>query len=278
MATIAACLGRAAGLAGDDAGRAAELLLGAAVDRPRAFLYSHPEYELSTAEAERFEALLARRAAGEPVAYLLGEWAFWNLTLAVTPATLIPRADTERLVEVALLLEVPAAARVVDLGTGTGAIALALAAERPGWQVTAVDREPACVELARANAAANGVGVKVLVSDWFAALAGRRFDLVVSNPPYVAEGDPHLGEGDVRFEPRGALVAGDGGLAAIRAIADAAPGYLVPGGWLAVEHGFEQGAAVRALFTASGFESVQTCADLGGRERVTAGRCGEGGP
>jgi len=207
------------------------------------------------------------------VAYILGQQGFWSLDLEVSPDTLIPRPDTEVLVETALALPLAEDARVLDLGTGTGAIALALAHERPRWQVTGVDRIPAAVALAQRNAARLRLGnVEFAPSHWFAALAGERFTLIVSNPPYIAGSDSHLDEGDVRFEPRSALVAGPDGLDDIRELVAAAPAHLQSGGWLWLEHGFEQAAEVRELLVRQGFSAVESRRDLGGHERISGGR------
>ena len=252
-----------------------DTLLSHALGRDRSWLFAHAEDPLSPADAARFDALVARRAAGEPVAYLTGVRAFWRFDLAVTPDTLIPRADTERLVELALeRLPARTASRVLDLGAGTGAIALAIAFERPLARVVAVDRSPGAAAVARRNAAALGLDARVEVREgsWFAPVAGERFDLVTSNPPYIEDADPHLAQGDLRFEPRSALASGADGLDDLRRIAADALHHLQPGGWLLVEHGWNQGAAVRALFAASGFIDVETALDLEGRERVTLGR------
>ncbi|SEI67396.1 [protein release factor]-glutamine N5-methyltransferase [Azotobacter beijerinckii] len=223
--------------------------------------------------AARFAADLARRRAGEPVAYILGRQGFWSLDLEVAPATLIPRPDTELLVETALALLPATPAAVLDLGTGTGAIALALAAERPAWRLTGVDRVGEAVALAERNRRRLGLGnADFLQSDWFSALDGRRFDLIASNPPYIATDDPHLVLGDVRFEPASALVAGADGLDDIRRIVAAAPDHLAANGWLLLEHGFEQAGAVRALLAAGGFVEVHSRRDLGGHERISLGR------
>jgi len=257
-----------------DAGEAA-LLLRYVLGRSAAWLYAHGDAVVDGADATRFRALVARRAAGEPVAYLTGRRGFWTLDLAVTPDTLIPRPETELLVEQALQrLGSEAEARVADLGTGSGAIALAIAAERPLARVAAVDRSAGALAVARANALAHGLEgrVEFLAGDWFAPLQGRRFDLVVSNPPYIAEGDPHLARGDLRYEPAPALASGPDGLDAIRTIVAAAPRHLLPGGWLLLEHGFDQGAAVRGLLEARGFAEVATVPDLEGRDRVSLGR------
>jgi release factor glutamine methyltransferase len=252
----------------------AELLLAAALGKPRSFLHTWPERIVSTEAAVTFASYLQRRRTGEPVAYILGQQGFWKLDLEVAPHTLIPRPETEMLVEAALEL-VPAFAptRVLDLGTGTGAIALALANERPVWQVTAVDRVPEAVELAERNRQRLHLdNAKVLSSHWFSSLEGQRFDLIISNPPYIAAEDPHLDAGDVRFEPNSALVAGSDGLDDLRMIIEQAPDYLNGEGWLLLEHGYDQGAAVRDLLSGHGFEKIQTRRDLGDHERITFGR------
>jgi release factor glutamine methyltransferase len=251
----------------------AELLLAHVLGKPRSFLRTWPEQGVDAATAERFAALLARRRAGEPVAYLLGRQGFWSLELEVAPHTLIPRPDTELLVETALALCPGGPARVLDLGTGTGAIALALACERPAWQVLGVDRVPEAVLLAERNRERLKLGnARFAESIWFSTLGGERFRLIVGNPPYIAAEDPHLAQGDVRFEPASALVAGRDGLDDIRLIVDEAPAHLEPGGWLLLEHGYDQGDAVRRLFAARGFIAVESRRDLGGHERITLGR------
>jgi len=252
----------------------AELLLAHVLDRPRSWLYAHRDDPLSVADAERFERLLSRRSRGEPVAYLTGRRGFWTFDLTVSPHTLIPRPETERLVELALE-RAPAGpkSRFADLGTGSGAIALALASERREAQVVATDSSADALEVARANARLLGLGnVEFRLGDWFAPLVGERFDLIASNPPYIAEGDPHLQEGDLRHEPAQALSSGADGLDAIRTLVGEAPAHLNPGGWLLLEHGFEQGEAVRALLLAAGYVQVQTHRDLEDRDRVTIGR------
>ncbi|SEI56477.1 release factor glutamine methyltransferase [Pseudomonas linyingensis] len=251
----------------------AELLLAHVLGKPRSYLRTWPEHEPSVAQCAAFAALLERRRSGEPVAYLLGQQGFWSLDLEVAPHTLIPRPDTELLVETALALLPGGSVRVLDLGTGTGAIALALASERPAWQVLGVDRVPEAVALAERNRARLKLGnVRFVESRWFAALAGQRFAMIVGNPPYIAAEDPHLREGDVRFEPASALVAGRDGLDDIREIVAQAPEHLEPAGWLLLEHGYDQGEAVRALFAARGFTAVDSRRDLGGNERITLGR------
>lgn len=252
----------------------AELLLAHMLGRPRSWLYAHGNDELAADEVARFEALLARRIAGEPVAYLLGTRGFWRFDLQVGPATLIPRPETELLVELALArLPTDRVARIADLGTGSGAIALALAYERPRARVVATDASADALAIARGNAAALALdNIEFRHGDWFAPLAGGRFDLVASNPPYIAEADVHLDQGDLRHEPRAALASGTDGLDAIRILARDAPAHLRPGGWLLLEHGWEQGAAVRALLSAAGLVEVETARDLGLRDRVSLGR------
>ncbi|GAB3474750.1 peptide chain release factor N(5)-glutamine methyltransferase [Azotobacter salinestris] len=251
----------------------AEWLLATALGKPASYLRTWPEREVPEAVAARFAADLARRRAGEPVAYILGRQGFWSLDLEVAPTTLIPRPDTELLVETALALLPATDTAVLDLGTGTGAIALALAAERPAWRLAGVDRVAEAVALAERNRLRLGLGnVEFLQSDWFSTLDGRRFDLIASNPPYIAADDPHLALGDVRFEPASALVAGADGLDDIRRIVAEAPGHLKAGGWLLLEHGFEQAGAVRALLAARGFVEVHSRRDLGGHERISLGR------
>lgn len=261
-----------------DPGEAA-LLLQHVLERGAAWLYAHGEATVAPGQAARFQALVARREAGEPVAYLVGRRGFWTLDLAVTPDTLIPRPETELLVEEALARLDPALPlRVADLGTGSGAIALSIASERPRARVIATDHSEAALAVARANADGNDLGrrVEFRSGDWFGPLAGERFDLIASNPPYIAERDPHLEQGDLRYEPPLALASGADGLDAIRILAATAPRHLAAGGWLLLEHGHDQGAAVRALLGAAGFEQVATVADLEGRDRVGVGRWAAG--
>lgn len=272
--TIIASLLRAAELPDSPTARLdVELLLAAAIGKSRSYLHTWPERIVSSEAALTFAGYLQRRRSGEPVAYILGQQGFWNLDLEVAPHTLIPRPDTELLVETALELVPPAPARVLDLGTGTGAIALALASERAQWQVTAVDRVLEAVALAERNRQRLQLGnVQVLSSHWFSAIEGERFDLIISNPPYIAAEDPHLVAGDVRFEPSSALVAGIDGLDDLRTIISQAPGHLQPGGWLLLEHGYDQAVAVRGLLAGHGFEQVESRVDLGGHERISLGR------
>ncbi|MEB2315251.1 MAG: peptide chain release factor N(5)-glutamine methyltransferase [Xanthomonadaceae bacterium] len=272
--TVSALVGAgAARLGGEDARREAEWLAECALCVDRAWLFAHAGDAVSAEQGARFAALLARRARGEPLAYILGHTGFWTLDLEVTPDTLIPRPETELLVDAALArLPEGTAPRVADLGTGSGAIALALASERPLARVLATDASAAALDVARRNAARNEVGnVAFRRGDWLAPLAGERFDLIASNPPYVALGDPHLAQGDLRFEPETALASGADGLDALRTLARGAPGHLAPGGWLLLEHGLDQGEAVRGLLRDAGFHRIETLRDLEGRERVTLG-------
>ncbi|MDO9624398.1 MAG: peptide chain release factor N(5)-glutamine methyltransferase [Pseudomonas sp.] len=251
----------------------AELLLAHALGKSRSYLHTWPERELDAPQLERYQAALARRQAGEPVAYILGQQGFWSLELEVASHTLIPRPDTELLVETVLALLPATPAALLDLGTGTGAIALALASERPAWRLTGVDRVAEAVALAERNRARLKLAnASFVASHWFSALAGQRYQLIVSNPPYIAADDRHLAEGDVRFEPSSALVAGADGLDDIRLIIQQSPDYLQAAGWLLLEHGFDQASAVRELLSARGFSAVQSRRDLGGHERISLGR------
>jgi release factor glutamine methyltransferase len=262
----------AARLPGDEARAEAEALLAHAVERPRSWLFAHATDPLSAVVAARLDAYVARRVAGEPVAQITGRRGFWTLDLEVTADTLIPRPETETLVELALARLPAGPARVLDLGTGTGAIALALASERDDLDVTAVDASDAALAVALRNASAHRLALRLLHGSWFAPVAGERFAMVVSNPPYLADDDPHRHEGDLRFEPTAALVSGVDGLDAIRAIVAAAPAHLEAGGWLLLEHGWTQGDAVRAILAGAGFVDVATMRDLEGRDRVSLGR------
>ncbi len=254
----------------------AEWLLAFALGRTRTWLFAHADAQVDVAAQARYEALVGRRYAGEPVAYLTGSQGFWSLALQVSPDTLIPRPETELLVELALArLPADRDLRVADLGTGSGAIALALASERRRARVVATDASAAALDIARRNAAAAGIAsITFSQGDWWAALGNATFDLVASNPPYLAEDDPHQHAGDLRFEPRQALVSGVDGLDAIREIVRGASAHLLPGGWLLLEHGWEQGPAVRALMHAAGLVDVATEQDLEHRDRVTLGRRG----
>lgn len=253
--------------------RDAEILLGFVTGKARTFILAFGETPLSGEQQAQLAGLLARRARGEPVAHLIGEREFWSLPLFVSPATLIPRPDTECLVEQALARLPAAPCRILDLGTGTGAIALALASERPDCQVTAVDLIPEAVALAQRNADHLSIrNIEIVQSSWFSALEGQLFSLIVSNPPYIDAQDPHLAQGDVRFEPLSALVAADNGLADLHTLIKDAPRYLLPQGWLLLEHGWQQGAAVREIFARYGWQQVETCRDYGDNERLTLGR------
>ena len=246
----------------------ARLLLRHVLGVTHAALEAHPEREVSPRETADFHTLAMRRAAGEPIAYLTGHREFYGLEFRVTPAVLIPREETELLVEIAV--EKPAQ-RILDLGTGSGCLAIAVARELPQAQVTAVDASAAALAVARENAARHGATVRFVQGDWFAPLGGERFDLILANPPYVAEADPHLAQGDVRFEPRSALAAGPDGLEDIRRIAAAAAAHLHAGGRLVFEHGYDQAQAVAALLAQAGFVAIEQRRDLAGIPRVTGG-------
>jgi len=250
----------------------AELLLCEALGVPRAHLYAHPEVTLDPEPARRYRGLIARRARGESVAVLRGCREFWSLDLVIRPGVLVSRAETELLVETALERLGADPAQVVDLGTGSGAIALALASERPGWSLTATDRSPAALDLARHNAQHLGIpGIQWVLGEWLHPFREAAFDLIVSNPPYIAPGDPELEAAVLDHEPRSALLCADHGLEAIHAIVTGAPRILRPGGYLMVEHGHRQGPQVRALFEQAGLQRVETLRDLGDRERMSLG-------
>lgn len=251
----------------------ARMLLERVLGKTRAWLIAHAHDAAGTEAGEAFAALAGRRRQGEPIAYLLGEREFYGLDFQVAPAVLIPRPETELLVELALArIAADRPARVLDLGTGSGAIAVALAKARPQARLTAVDVDYAALTVARANAKRHGVAVRFFCGDWFGALAGERFDLIASNPPYVASGDPHLALGDLRYEPRRALVGGADGLDCIRAIVAQARAHLNPGAWLLFEHGYDQAAAGRALLEGGGYRAAQSWPDLAGILRVSGGR------
>jgi release factor glutamine methyltransferase len=252
----------------------AEVLLAHVLGASRTSVVANPGRRLMPAERDQFLLLIERRRLGEPIAYLVGRREFWSLDLTVSPDTLIPRPETELLVERALA-HVPASAEraVADLGTGCGAIALAIARERPRAHVLATDCSRAALAVARANAARLGIGnVEFLESDWLDALGDRRSDVIASNPPYLRADDPHLNEGDVRFEPRTALVGGGDGLDALRRIATTALAHLTRGGWLILEHGFDQAHPVRTRLIEAGYCEIRSHIDLAGHERVTEAR------
>jgi release factor glutamine methyltransferase len=249
-----------------------EVLLCHILGKNRTFLYTWPEQLLSTPQQHQFQALFSRRLKGEPVAHLTGTREFWSLSLNVSSATLIPRPDTELLVELALGLSLVEQAAVLDLGTGTGAIALALASEKPHWNICAVDTVAEAVALAGENRRQLGFdNVRVFQSDWFSELNGQTFDLVISNPPYISASDDHLQQGDVRFEPGSALVADEAGFADLSTIISNANLHLNSRGWLILEHGYEQGGEVRQMMSLAGFSRVATHTDLAGLDRATMG-------
>lgn len=256
----------------------ARLLLEHALQRNATWIFTHADDDLSDDDAARFDALIVERLRGVPIAYLVGSRGFWSLDLQVTSDVLIPRPETELLVELALQrIPVDAKVDVADLGTGSGAIALAIAHERPRSSVIACDASAAALMVARENAGRIGVGnVRFAQGDWYGAVGGSRFALIASNPPYIAMGDAHLQRGDLRFEPSLALSSGEDGLDAIRTIIAGAADHLLDAGWLLLEHGWDQGAAVRSLLDASEFTEVVTHRDLGQQERVTLG-CLRGG-
>ncbi len=264
----------AARLPGEDARHEAEQLLIHVLGVERAWLFAHASDEVDADTRGRFEVLLARRAEGHPLAYLTGRRGFWTLDLQVNTATLIPRPETELLVEQALArLPADEMLRVADMGTGSGAVALSIASERPLATVMATDVLGPALAVAVKNAQAHGLeNVWFRRGHWYAALGADRFDMIVSNPPYIAAGDPHLVQGDLRFEPPPALASGADGLDAIREIVAGAHDHLVPGGWLLLEHGWDQGPAIHALLEQAGFVEAQTVQDLEQRDRVTLGR------
>lgn len=274
MSTVAQCLQQAViRLQQSDSARLdAELLLCETLRKPRSYLIAYPEHLLEPAQQQQFEALLQRRIAGEPVAYLLGRRGFWTLDLEVNEATLIPRPETELLVQQAFSKMTQPRGRLLDLGTGSGAIALALASEKPQWQIDAVDLSEQALAIARGNADRHGLpNVTFLVSDWFTAIGADKYDIIVSNPPYIDRDDPHLQQGDVRFEPHTALVAEQQGMAALAHIIDRAPEFLKAGGWLFCEHGYQQAVAVRGCLEAAGFTEILCLQDLAGQDRVSGG-------
>lgn len=274
--TIAEALGFSSRLRGDTPELDVRVLLSFVLDADEAYLRTWPEKELSDAQTREFRAAIAKRQEGMPIAYITRSRGFWSLDLEVSEDTLIPRPDTECLVEAVLERFDHSPHSLLDLGTGTGAIALALARERPRWNVLATDFEPAAIALATRNAARNGIeNVTFQAGDWFEAVFdNRRFHIVVSNPPYIDPSDEHLSQGDLRYEPRSALVAQEQGLADIRLIADQARHYFDDSGALFFEHGYDQGERVRVLLRTFGYQNVETCRDYGGNERFTYGYFG----
>ncbi len=252
----------------------AELLLGFVLQKNSAWFLAHGDDELPLQMQEKFAELLKRRMTGEPIAHIVGSRGFWTLDLAVTADTLIPRPETELLVELAISkCSKDKKLRILDLGTGTGAIALAIASECKNAEVIAVDKSAAALQVARENSRKNNLQVEFIESDWFSGLANKKFDLIVCNPPYIPDQDPHLSQGDVRFEPLTALASGADGLDDIRWIISQAQQYSLPDASLMIEHGFDQGEAVRILFSEAGFIRVETVQDLERRDRVTIGQC-----
>lgn len=274
VVTISELLQRSAELTdSDSAVLDTELLLSHALDVSRTYLKTWPDRQPDTDQVTTFTALFQRRLRGEPIAYILGHQGFWSLDLKVSEHTLIPRPETELLVETALELQLPPQSSVLDLGTGTGAIALALACERNDWNITALDFQPQAVALAEENRAAHKLdNVQIVQSNWFAALPAVKFDLIVSNPPYIENNDPHLSQGDVRFEPASALVSGAEGLDDLILLIGQSVAFLKPNGWLLVEHGYDQGPGVRALFTEAGFSAIETRNDYNQMDRITFGQ------
>ncbi|WP_417616333.1 peptide chain release factor N(5)-glutamine methyltransferase [Oceanisphaera sp.] len=247
----------------------ADVLLCHVLGKPRSFLLAWPEYRPTEAEQAQLTALTLRRRAGEPVAHLTGEREFWSLPLAVSASTLIPRPDTELMIEAALARLPSSASTLADLGTGTGAIALALKSERPQDTIIAVEFNADAADLARLNSERLQLDIAVRQGSWFEPLAGLQFHMIVSNPPYIDAADPHLQSGDVRFEPASALVADAGGMADLQHLITEARTYLLANGWLLLEHGWQQGALVRDYFTKQGYQAVSTLRDYGGQERIT---------
>jgi len=272
--TLAFAIERLKKSGSDSASLDASVLLCYVLDKQRSFLLTWPEKMLPVEDAEMFEAILQRRLHGEPIAYIVGEREFWSLPLQVAPSTLIPRSDTERLVEIALEKVPHIQGDILDLGTGTGAIALAIASELPQRKVWGVDVKEEARKLAESNALKLGIeNTTFLSGDWFAPLEGEgQFALIVSNPPYIEKQDPHLAQGDVRFEPLSALVAEDNGLADIKYISEQALRFLLPDAWLMFEHGYDQGSSVRNILSALGYQSITTYKDYGENDRVTIGQ------
>jgi release factor glutamine methyltransferase len=275
LASISELLQQARNTLADSASAArdAEILLCHVLACERTYLYTWPDKAVDAATEKSFLELIAARAEGTPVAYLTGEREFWSLSFKVTRDTLIPRPETELLVDYVLTHFGADELEVLDPGTGSGAIAIALAQARPRWKITATDISPASLKVAADNAERHQVhNLQLLQSDWFAQLGGRRFDLIVSNPPYIAEQDPHLAQGDLRFEPRNALCSGAAGMDAIRHLCQHVSQVLRPGGWFFCEHGYDQKTAVHQCLVEQGFGEIVQLDDLGGQPRLSGGQ------
>jgi release factor glutamine methyltransferase len=271
MSTVAQLLTDAA-IAGDESRRDAEIFLGHCLDKPRSWLYTWPDAELDVVTITEFSRLMDARKKGCPVAYLIGRRGFWTLNLQVNQHTLIPRPETEMLVEWALELDLSPAAIVLDLGTGCGAIALALASEKPNWRIVGVDASEPALDVARRNAIELQLeSVQFVQSNWYDAVPNEHFGLLISNPPYIEPGDVHLSQGDLRFEPTSALQAQDAGFADLMTLIEGAPAHISSGSYLLLEHGYQQGGRVRELLAQRGFMQIESRCDLAGQERVSGG-------
>lgn len=271
--TLAELLSEASAQINSDSARLdAEILLAHALQKPRSHLFAWPEKIPTPAQQARFLALAKQRAAGQPVAYLTGHQEFWSMDLHITPDVLIPRPETELLVELALQRLPDKQAQVAELGTGSGAIALALASERPAWAITATDISQAALDVARRNAHRLGRSITWCHGNWCHALPAQKYDLIISNPPYIAENDPHLKQGDICFEPEQALSSGPTGLTDLQTIATTAVKFLKPGAWLQLEHGYNQQSDVTRILEQAGYQNIETQQDLAGHPRVTSGK------